>query len=119
MRPLYIQWLQFGISMSLLTGNWGLSVWAADIQPYRDIYLTEDRVCKGCQWKLLPERKVQLTNRLGKSSIVPYKEVIGIDTHPWNRKLLFKSLHGVGLPGKVIVPFAFEDGQDFVCKYCD
>ena len=119
MKPFHTRCLYFGISMSLLACSWSLPVLATNIQPYRDIYLTEDRVCKGCQWELLPERKVQLTNRLGEHTVVRSKEIIGIDTHPWNRKLLVKSLRGVGLPGKVIVPYAFEDGQDFVCKYCD
>jgi hypothetical protein len=115
----YTRWLYFGISIGLLSYTWSPPVLAADIQPYRDIYLTEDRICKGCQWKLLPKQEVQLTNRLGESIVVRSKEIIGINNHPWNRKLLLKSLNGVGLPGKVIVPFAFEDGEDFVCKYCD
>lgn len=88
-------------------------------EKYRDIYLTGDRVCRGCQWSLLPEGRVQLTNKQGLVSAVPAKEVVGVNTHPWIRKLFVKSLHGTGLAAKIIVPYAFEDAQDFVCKYCD
>lgn len=88
-------------------------------EKYYDIYLMGDRVCKACKWDLLPQNRVQLTDKRGLTSVVAAKEIIGVDTHPWVRKVFVKSLHGVGLPGKVIVPYAFEDAQDFVCKYCD
>jgi hypothetical protein len=98
---------------------WLLPAWADESVRYRDINLTEERVCKACLWKLLPNGQVRLTNRQGESSVVKGKEIIGVDTHPWARKLMVKGLHGTGLAGKAIVPFAFEDGRDFVCKYCD
>jgi hypothetical protein len=88
-------------------------------EKYQDIYLTDDRVCKACRWEILPKGEVQLTDRQGRKSVVPAKEIIGVDTHPWLRKTLVKSLQGTGLPAKVIVPYAFEDAQDFVCKYCE
>lgn len=90
---------------------------------YRDIYLTQNRVCKACRYEWMDKdpgnARVRLVNRAGQASIVPSKQIIGIDRHPIVRKIYLKSLYGIGLPGPIIVPAAFEDGNDYVCKYCD
>lgn len=86
---------------------------------YKDIYLTEERVCKACTWKWAENGKVMLINRLGQATVVKPKEILGIDTHPIIRKLTLKSLHGIGKPGPDIVPAAFEEANDIMCKYCD
>lgn len=109
----------WSLAFLLMIGSGFFGVVKADETKYQDIYLTEERVCKACTWTLLPKGQVQLSNRLGKSSIVAAKEIIGVDEHPFGRKIMLKSLNGIGLPAKVVVPFAFKDGQDFVCKYCD
>lgn len=93
------------------------SVWAEKVE-YHDIYLTENRVCKACRWEIVNERHVRLTNRDGHRIVVRNEELVGIDKHPFWRKAISKSLHGIGLPGPVIVPGAFEDGFDYTCKYC-
>ena len=103
--------------LSLLLHFMGVSVNAGSIR-YRDIYLTEGRVCRACTWTIQPKGYVQLTNRSGQSSVVFYTEIAGIDEHPIARKVFTKSLHNIGLSAKAIVPYAFPDGQDFVCKYC-
>jgi hypothetical protein len=108
----------FGTALFVLLACLSVS-WSEEKHRYRDIYLTEDRVCKACRWELLAQGQVRLTNRQGVSSIVAAREIIGVDQHPWGRRLFLKGLYGTGLAGKVIVPYAFEDGQDFVCKYCD
>ncbi|WP_303674670.1 hypothetical protein [Vampirovibrio chlorellavorus] len=86
---------------------------------YKDIYLTENRVCKACRWEAVDNQSIRLTNRNGDRIVVHPGEVLGMDRHPVWRKMIYKSLVGVGLPGKIIVPGAFEDGRDFACKYCD
>jgi hypothetical protein len=86
----------------------GALAWAGDKPGYKDIYLTQES-----------RTQVRLTNRLGHSTLVKPEEIIGIDRHPVLRKLTLKSLHGIGLPGPIIVPAAFEDANDYVCKYCD
>ena len=92
----------------------------ADSKPgYKDIYLTKERVCKSCTWAWENKKQIRLTNRLGHFTLVKPTEIIGIDKHPIMRKLTIKSLHGIGLPGPLIVPAAFEDANDYVCKYCD
>ncbi len=88
-------------------------------EEYKDIYLTENRVCKACRWEAVDARSIRLTNRRGDRIVVHPGEVLGMDRHPVWRKLIHKSLSGVGLPGKIIVPGAFEDGRDFACKYCE
>jgi len=86
---------------------------------YKDIYLYQNRVCKACRVEIVNKTTVRLVNRAGQASIVPAKQLIGMDRHPIFRKLYIHSLYGVGLPGPVLVPAAFEDGNDYVCKYCD
>ncbi|HEY9688125.1 MAG TPA: hypothetical protein V6C52_14215 [Coleofasciculaceae cyanobacterium] len=85
---------------------------------YYDIYLTEDRVCEACTGQWINNHQVALTNRQGERAIVESKEIIGVDNHPLVRKLFSKSLHETGLAAKVIVPDAFDDWEQFVCKYC-
>jgi hypothetical protein len=103
----------------LLSGLVGLSANAEDKPGYKDIYLTDNRVCKACTWTWENKQQVRLTNRQGNSTLVSPKEVIGIDQHPIIRKITLKSLSGIGLPGPIIVPAAFKDANDYVCKYCD
>jgi hypothetical protein len=86
---------------------------------FKDIYLIENRVCKACRWEALDDQHVRLTNRNGDRVVVKQKEILGIDRHPVWRKLIYNSLHGIGLPGPVIVPNAFEDGWEYACKYCE
>lgn len=86
---------------------------------YLDFYLTENRICKACTGFWTHDRQVALENRQGHRTVVDPEEIIGVDRHPLGRRLLRKSLHGIGLPAKVIVPYAFDDYKDFVCKYCD
>ncbi|MCE3235534.1 MAG: hypothetical protein K0Q50_1714 [Vampirovibrio sp.] len=85
---------------------------------YKDIYLTEGRVCKACTWQLTEKQQVMLINRQGNATIVKPKEIIGIDTHPILRKIVIKSLHGIGKPGPEIAPGAFEEANDIWCKHC-
>ena len=92
---------------------------AAEKADYKDIYLFGNGVCKACQVEWVDKAHVRLVNRAGMVAIVPVKAVIGIDRHPFMRKALLTSLHGIGLPGPLIVPAAFEDANDYVCKYCD
>jgi len=110
--------------LSTLTGFSGLpSVHAAGTASavqYRDIYLTHERVCKKCSWALLlndehkPSGKVLLRKETGEESLVDFDDVIGIDTHPYARRLFLKSLHGLGFRAQVIVPQAFPDIEDFM-----
>lgn len=93
------------------------SGWAEKTE-YHDIYLTENRVCKVCRWQVEDASHVRLTNRDGYRIVVRNEELVGVDKHPFWRKAISKSLHGIGLPGPVIVPSAFEDGFDYACKYC-
>jgi hypothetical protein len=86
---------------------------------FKDVYLTENRVCKACRWEQVDGERVRLTNRSGDRVLVKQKEILGVDRHPVWRKLIYNSLHGIGLPGPVIVPNAFEDGRDYACKYCE
>ena len=86
---------------------------------FTDIYLTENRVCKACRWENEDGQRVRLTNRNGDRVLVKQKEILGVDRHPVWRKLIYNSLHGIGLPGPVIVPNAFEDGREYACKYCE
>jgi len=125
--------LVVGLGFGCALAGMMLSAWAGEKYEYKDIYLTENRVCKACRLEWLdPVRDkadisravgnksaVKLINRAGQASIVLAKEVLGIDRHPILRKAMLHSLRGVGLPGEVLVPSAFDDGNDFVCKYCD
>lgn len=106
-------------SLSLLLLAGVATAEPSEKQEYKDIYLTENRVCKACRWEIADDYHTRLVNRQGDRIVVKNMEVLGMDRHPVWRKAIYKSLHGIGLPGPVIVPSAFENGRDFVCKYCD
>lgn len=93
---------------------------ATDKVIYKDIYLTQNRVCRSCTWEWqAKDRKILLINRSGQATLVKPKEILGMDTHPIVRRLMLKSLHGVGKAGIDIVPGAFDEANDVFCKYCD
>lgn len=112
-----LRFSRFLAALPLIALILGLS-WAKAGE-FKDIYLTENRVCKACRWEIADDYHTRLTNRNGERIVVKNNEVLGMDRHPVWRKLIDKSLHGIGLPGPVIVPSAFEDGRDYACKYCD
>jgi hypothetical protein len=104
----------------LLAATMPVNSWAAEkAASYKDIYLTENRVCKDCTWEWANKKQVKLINRAGQATLVLPKEILGIDTHPIIRRLTLKSIHGVGKAGPEIVPAAFDNANDIVCKYCD
>jgi hypothetical protein len=77
----------------------------------RDIYLTGNRICRKCMWQEEGDIYIRLTNQEGKTGLYRHSDIIGIDTHPIGRRLFIKSIKGVGLPGRIIVPNAFDDEQ--------
>lgn len=86
---------------------------------YHDIYLMENRVCKSCHWEWADRSHIRLINRAGHAALVSPDEIIGINRHPVMRFLTLHSLAGIGQPGPIIAPEAYENGNDYVCKYCD
>lgn len=86
---------------------------------YIDFHLTEHRICKQCSGQWTADQRILLTNRQGQRTVVHPREILGVDRHPVGRRLFRNSLHGIGLPAKIIVPYAFDDYRDYVCKYCD
>ena len=107
------------LSIFILTAAAALCPPPASAESYHDILLTENRVCKTCRWEVADDRHVRLINRNGDRIVVENQEVLGVDDHPFWRKAIYKSVHGIGLPGPIIVPSAFDEGRDFVCKYCN
>ncbi len=113
---------------ALLLGISGLLGWlwpdfsnaqAGEKPVYRDIYLTEERICRSCSGRWIDDKRLELANRQGEKAIIASKDIIGIDKHPVARRILTRSLHGIGLSAKIVVPYAFEDWEEFVCKYCN
>lgn len=114
---------QLGLIL-LLALVWGwecatVSAFAAEKKQYKDIYLSENRVCRSCTWQWTEKKQVMLINRAGQATLVNPKEILGMDTHPIVRKLLIKSLHGVNEAGPVIVPAAFDNANEIWCNNCD
>lgn len=83
-----------------------------------DVYLRDGLMCKRCTAELMTDKLVRLRDTSGRQTMVRMDEIIGINTHPIIRNVMIRSLHGIGNPGPLIVPYAFEDSQDYVCKYC-
>lgn len=99
----------------ILAGSMHLT-WAAKQQPNGqittkpyDIYLSGNRICKKCTARYLGNNEVELRNRKGETGVYPLWEVQGVDTHPFARRFWGASFRGVGLPGRIIVPQAFDD----------
>lgn len=86
---------------------------------YYDLYLTGNRMCKQCTWRWVDARHVEISNRQGQAAVIEGAEILGYDKHPIARRVFLKGVHGIGLPGPVVVPYAFDDYQEYVCKYCD
>ncbi|MBY0449699.1 MAG: hypothetical protein K2X01_03640 [Cyanobacteria bacterium] len=76
-----------------------------------DIYLTQDRVCRKCVWEVVDADHVQLTNLAGVKGVYALREILGVDTHPALRKWLYHSAHGIGVPGPILMPDAFDEGK--------
>ncbi len=72
-------------------------------------YLTGNRICRKCYWRHAENGRVELSNKAGITATYDRSELIGVDNHPIFRRLFRKGIHGVGLPGRVIVPTAFDD----------
>jgi hypothetical protein len=87
--------------------------------PYYDIYLTNNQICKSCTVQQKDLDHVWLINKQGHYTVVSRHQIMGLNQHPVVRRVLWASLHGIGLPGPIIAPEAFEKGNEFVCKYCD
>lgn len=74
-----------------------------------DIYLTGNRICKKCVARYLGNDQVELRDRKGETGVYPLWEIQGVDTHPFARRFWGTSFRGIGLPGRIIVPQAFDD----------
>lgn len=85
---------------------------------YHNIYLTDNRVCRDCTGTWVTREQVQLINRQGEHIVVPVRDILGVDWHPWIRKTIVHSLFGLGIPATVFAPYAFDNGQNPRCKYC-
>jgi hypothetical protein len=85
---------------------------------YYDVYLTTGDVCRHCLTERVDSEHLRLSNAQGAWTIVPFGIFMGIDYHPVARKLLIKSLHGINKSGPELVPYAFDNVNDYVCRYC-
>ncbi len=94
----------------LLACSGGAWAESQSIKP-ADIYLTQDRVCRKCLWEVVDADHVRLTNLSGVKGVYPLREILGVDTHPALRKWIYHSAHGIGVPGPILVPDAFDDGK--------
>lgn len=76
---------------------------------YITIYLTEDRVCKKCTWRLLADNKIELKNKLGTRGIYKTTEILGATKHPIWRKFAIHAANNTALPGENILPSAIKN----------
>jgi hypothetical protein len=104
-----------GLTMQVLPR--GATSHAKKMKPH-DVYLRDGLMCKRCTAELMTNKLVRLRDTAGRQTLVRMDEIIGINTHPIIRSVMIRSLHGIGNPGPLIVPYAFEDSQEYVCKYC-
>ncbi len=74
-----------------------------------DFYLSGDRICRKCHWRMAGPSHVELTGKNGIRGTYSLEEIIGVDKHPIRRRIHRKSIEGVGIPGRVIVPAAFDE----------
>ncbi len=107
--------LGIGLFFSVLCPNEGFAEERVD---YVDFHLTEGRVCKQCAFRILgPDspsssgqvEQIELYNRLGQSTIVAPKEILGINKHPWLRKFYLFRLKEAGITGPIIAPEGYEE----------
>ena len=73
------------------------------------IYLTEDRVCKKCTWRLVRENEIELKNKLGERGIYKATEILGATKHPLWRKFAIHAANHTALPGENILPSAVKE----------
>lgn len=118
-------WPQLGlglcgvITLALLSLGRGLADDDVKSYQYQTLVLTDNRICKACRVEPVDAEHVQLIDPAGNRITICTKEILGVDRHPFWRKTLSYMAHGVGLPGMLIVPGAFQNAKEYVCKYCD
>ena len=101
-----------------------LSSLPAHAGEYHDIYLSNQRICKGCTLRVLtdganaPTGQVELKNRQGDAAIYPAHEIVWVERHPKWRKLVDKSLHNIGPAGRTLGPEYFHP-EDEPPRYPD
>lgn len=77
-----------------------------------DVYLTFRRVCRACRIEVLEHHKVELTNPQGHSVVVYVHEILGIDEHPVQRKVLDHFLHNLHpISMEVLLPEGHYGGE--------
>lgn len=84
--------------------------------PY-DIHLTEGRICRQCLAQFTENGRIRLIDKIGRQTVVDTDTIIGINRYPLLRRLLLHSARNIGNSGPVIVPYAFENAQDYLYKY--
>lgn len=72
--------LSFFSAMSLLV--------RAEKAPYYDVYLTFRRICRACCMQAVSSTHVRLVNQAGEAEIVLVRDILGVDEHPVQRKVL-------------------------------
>ncbi|MFN9691150.1 MAG: hypothetical protein ACK551_03520 [Vampirovibrionales bacterium] len=60
----------------------------AEKSPFQDVYLTNRRICRSCWMQPISETHVRLINQAGEAEIVLARDVLGVDEHPVQRKIL-------------------------------
>ena len=73
------------LSLGLLCGS---PFAVAEKSPYQDVYLTNRRICHNCWVQPISETHVRLINQAGEGEIVLARDILGVDEHPVQRKIL-------------------------------
>ncbi len=60
----------------------------AEKAPYYDVYLTHRRICRHCWVQPISATHVRLVNQAGEEEIVLARDILGVDEHPVQRKVL-------------------------------
>ena len=72
----------------------GLGAWGKDTL-YQDVYLTHRRVCRQCRIEVAGPQSCRLINQAGLSERVLTRDILGVDVHPVQRKILDHLIHNL------------------------
>ena len=74
------------LGLSLFTAMSMLAL--AEKAPYYDVYLTFRRICRACCMQPVSSTHVRLVNQAGEEELVLVRDILGVDEHPVQRKVL-------------------------------
>ncbi|MEB3287303.1 MAG: hypothetical protein VKJ04_07355 [Vampirovibrionales bacterium] len=85
----------------------------AENRRYYDVYLVGNQMCRQCAIIPVNEYQMGLVNKAGKSVVVRSVDIVGVDTHPFMRKVLERIVRDTDIVGEIITAPGYDPLQSW------